>query len=111
MQEPNSSYQASDSVVCTVHTPGPWIWGDDFCGLYGAGPDNEVLNHASYEGMWLGYNKHREANARLIAAAPDLLAALQALLNDECQNRQYVNGHPAAQAARAALALATKEQA
>jgi hypothetical protein len=58
------------------HTPGPWIWGDDFMGLYGAGPDNEVLSHASYEGMWVSYGPCREANARLIAAAPELLEAL-----------------------------------
>ena len=59
------------------HTPGPWIWGKDYDGLYGAGPDNEVLTYASYEGMWLAYGSHREANALLIAAAPDLLEALR----------------------------------
>jgi hypothetical protein len=59
------------------HTPGPWIWGDDYRGLYGAGPDNEVLCHASYEGMWLSHKPNREADARLIAAAPELLDELQ----------------------------------
>lgn len=64
------------------HTPGPWIWGRDYLGLFGAGPDNEVLDHAHYEGMWLGHNPYREANAALIAAAPDLLAALENILNN-----------------------------
>jgi hypothetical protein len=65
------------------HTPGPWIWGDDYRGLYGAGPNNEVLCHASYEGMWLRYGPQQEANAHLIAAAPELLEAAQKAL-DEC---------------------------
>ncbi len=58
------------------HTPGPWIWANNHCGLYGAGKDNAVLHFASYEGMWLA-GDNEKANARLIAAAPDLLEALQ----------------------------------
>ena len=58
------------------HTPGPWIWGPRYDGLYGAGPNNEVLAYAAYEGMWLSSN-NQKANASLIAAAPDLLEALQ----------------------------------
>jgi hypothetical protein len=58
------------------HTPGPWIWADHHRGLFGAGPDNAVLNHEPYEGMWLGHER-KDANARLIAAAPELLEALQ----------------------------------
>jgi hypothetical protein len=67
------------------HTPGPWAWGANYDGLYGAGPDNDVLTHQSYENMWLAYKRtagEREANARLIAAAPELLEALQAMLDD-----------------------------
>lgn len=67
----------------TKHTPGPWIWGTDYRGLYGAGPENGVLNYERFEGMWLSYGETREANARLIAAAPDLLEALQNLENDD----------------------------
>lgn len=63
------------------HTPGPWAWGnEDFQGLYGSGKDNEVLKFIPYEGMFLGYNR-REANARLIVAAPDLLEALKGALD------------------------------
>lgn len=64
-------------IMAAQHTPGPWIWGKNFNGLYGAGPNNEVLNYAAYEGMWLGNNECTNANARLIAAAPDLLEACQ----------------------------------
>lgn len=59
------------------HTPGPWIWGDEHRGLYGSGPNNEVLNYAHYEGMWVGFGEVGTANAHLIAAAPDLLEALK----------------------------------
>lgn len=60
----------------TKHTPGPWTWGQNYNGLYGAGKDNEVLCHAPYEGMWLRFGDQSKANAKLIAAAPDLLEAL-----------------------------------
>jgi hypothetical protein len=62
------------------YTPGPWTWGENFRGLYGEGPDNEILTYEPYEGMWLTYCNAREANARLIAAAPDLLEALRDVL-------------------------------
>lgn len=58
------------------HTPGPWIWGDAYRGLYGAGPNNTVLDHAAYEGMWVAYGPSMDANALLISAAPELLALL-----------------------------------
>jgi len=60
------------------HTPGPWIWGPDYGGLYGAGPDNAVLSYQPYEGMWLAHPE-AEANARLIAAAPEMLDMLETL--------------------------------
>lgn len=62
----------------TGYTPGPWIWGEKYCGLYGTGQNNAVLDFAAYEGMWLNhYNMNMEANARLIAAAPALVEALK----------------------------------
>lgn len=45
-----------------------------------------------------------QENATLRAERDALAAALRSLLNDECPNKQFVNGHPAAAAARAALA-------
>lgn len=75
-----------------AHTPGPWIWGDDFHGLYGAGPDNAVLEHYHYEGMHLGYGSKREPNAALIAAAPDLLEALKDALSQMEQDAEQIEG-------------------
>lgn len=62
------------------HTPGPWIWADHYQGLYGAGKNNEVLDYISYEGMWVSeWSETGRANASLISAAPDMLAALEAV--------------------------------
>lgn len=75
------------------HTPGPWecVWSED---------DGHVIRMSSALGGANGYESHHcieyqhglypddgdqfkeaKANARLIAAAPDLLAALKALLS------------------------------
>jgi hypothetical protein len=72
-------------------TPGPWIWGDDYQGLYGAGPNNQVLDYFAGEGMALGYNKHMDANARLLAAAPAMYEALEELCRyaDDSNDCQY----------------------
>jgi hypothetical protein len=59
------------------HTPGPWHWGYDYYGLFGEN-DEPVLCYMPYEGMDLeGSYDREEANARLIAAAPDLLEELK----------------------------------
>lgn len=77
-----STLAEAASSDAPTFTPGPWIWGDDYRGLYGAGPDNDVLSYASYEGMWVAYGHRRSQNARLIAAAPELLEALKGLHDD-----------------------------
>lgn len=85
-----------------THTPGPWTWGEKFEGLYGSGRDNIVLNHGAYDGMWLEYGKRQDANARLIAAAPDLLAALELVAQhgriDDSEHRMNVVGAAIAKA-------------
>ena len=65
------------------HTPGPWVWNAESptqCG------DGSWLK--SQSGMVLDYAgcgshecKVKQADARLIAAAPELLAALQHIMN------------------------------
>lgn len=63
-----------------AHTPGPW-------NISGAGMDR--LIYSDSDQAWDlaivrcgGNDRQTEANARLIAAAPDLLAALEALLRN-----------------------------
>jgi hypothetical protein len=60
-----------------AHTPGPWTWNGDRLECLGGA----VIEHDSYEGSWFArYNDAEdEANKALIAAAPDMLAALKAV--------------------------------
>ena len=95
-----------------LHTPGPWE------AKHREGTDGDYRTEvfsAKHGGIatcdWTPKNlgngvtaTYREANARLIAAAPDLLAALQAIAKTECASLalEYVQG-----IARAAIAKAT----
>ena len=100
-----------------THTPGPWV-------AEGRGANLTVVFAGSTPGSRPGVcavadgtEKEREANARLIAAAPELLAALAAIVS-----RLEWNGYregwdvrcdlPSGTvlAARAAIAKATAEQ-
>lgn len=67
-----------------AHTPGPWKWDEDFYGLYSENGREPVLQWEPYEGMRLEFHKEgkRDANGHLLAAAPDLLEALQELFDD-----------------------------
>ena len=80
------------------HTPGPWK-------ASGVGTVSHATRGFWIARLWVGFRtKEREANARLIAAAPDMLAALEDLTvaapNDPCWQR-----------ARAAIAKAKGETA
>jgi len=61
------------------HTPGPWYFNQKYC----IGP--RVNTYDQSDGMFHPladvYGVNRDANARLIAAAPDLLAAAKRALN------------------------------
>ena len=86
------------------HTPGPWA-------IYVNAPSDIVIRKMSKDGYELcsiarvssGY-----ANARLIAAAPELLEALKDIA--EWTERYTAPGHPIATVAQAAIAKATGEQ-
>ena len=68
-------------------TPGPWTVEDyaldDEASWFFhhtiEDADGDFICHTSYTRVWGGKDEHEEANARLIAAAPDLLAALEGL--------------------------------
>lgn len=82
------------------HTPGPWIIDDDKIGWIG-------LKRPDYAAPFIGLthfmnprrgfpqtenvNEEIQANARLIAAAPDMLAMLQSIRNT------IANGHQVTQ--------------
>ncbi len=89
------------------HTPGPWTT-----------RHTDELNaaiHADEYGVIADVNLCRDdgtANARLIAAAPDLLAALEALLTKlsaKLPALQYHDCKSEYEAARAAIRTATEE--
>jgi hypothetical protein len=90
------------------HTPGPWLARmEDHTIFVGTGTQNvaEVIPDTMDEA-------ELRANARLIAAAPDLLAALQTLLADmeaEYRDRNGDADHDGMDKARAAVAGATQE--
>ena len=96
----------------TKHTPGPWVWEHWQMGLT-AQNGTRVLAYYDYEGMSL-YGKtedEQNANAHLIAAAPDLLEALgEAVSAIEWWQREHGCCHGATDdelnAARAAIAKA-----
>lgn len=114
-----------------THTPGPWVV-NDFCALneadvmvwsgediHTAKPIAECafITQAEIDSGEDGCHQlEAEANARLIAAAPDLLEALQALM--ESRRRDQYKGweegcpdfHKSEALARAAIAKATGAQ-
>ena len=61
----------------TKFTPGPWKWAEWYNGLYSG--KQAVLDYQPYQGMYLIY-PNQEANAHLIAAAPDLYETLERIL-------------------------------
>jgi hypothetical protein len=66
------------------HTPGPWSDDWNFIVVSRAdGRENYIAQicESDEEGLFIEDSAERAANARLIAAAPDLLAALRALLD------------------------------
>lgn len=66
-------------ALADAATPGPWTWGNNDCGLYGSGQDNEVLTWQRYGWMWLAYGPYKNGNRALIAAAHDMAAHIRAL--------------------------------
>ena len=106
--------------MTTKHTPGPW-WVDDD-GFIASGTDETYRTIADPRCSDMDSETH-EANARLIAAAPDLLVALQAVLPALIRLGDFVGNADEGGAsgmgridrcalileARAAIARATKE--
>ena len=90
----------------TKYTPGPWT-ADSLNCVWRGGPDINGVLVANCNNSKMPTAAHPEqatANARLIAAAPDLLAALQELVAEE--DGDFHNSTEGFNMARAAIAKA-----
>lgn len=94
------------------HTPGPWAVDADAYPIFIYSESetwpliDELGNEEGCKGAFIANTGDNKANARLIAAAPDLLEALKDMLDgheDACTGY----GEGAADKARAAIAKAT----
>lgn len=92
--------------MTTTHTPGPWQLKKNMSSV---GIFDSVGRHITRVPCVDQQSVRGEANARLIAAAPELLAALQALTSavDQFTNAAHL-GWPELDQARAALARAAQ---
>ena len=87
------------------HTPGPW---KPACGARGSTCRHPAILHDGGQvgnATWQGSEAATNANARLIAAAPDLLAFAQEWLERQGTDENYMTAK-----ARAAIAKATGEE-
>jgi len=70
------------------HTPGPWkVLLDPRYAVYVIG------THSDGDGMYnaICFTKKRDANAHLIAAAPDMLEALKEITGNTCKSAHEMN--------------------
>ena len=76
----------------TKHTPGPWICAGEFIGTKNGEPQTIAYTSNHRNGVRRS-GQENKANARLIAAAPDLLALLEKVdsLLAEWKNLNYIN--------------------
>ena len=99
------------------HTPGPWFRMGDTVGNFAPRYTTEIVyesqRHNSKDGYWPicfmtdePPTNELESNARLIAAAPDLLEALRSI-TDAADEKRVTAKHY--EIARAAIAKATGE--
>lgn len=97
-----------------TYTPGPWQFTTNMIGInnmrvFGV----EEINDDFTQGIAnCGYGEGSEANARLIAAAPELLAALQSLVELLADDESHMlpEEHLMIGNAREAIAKATREE-
>lgn len=94
-----------------THTPGPWILNHASIGQASIESEQEhgVVNNGWIIARVYGYDPERHANGHLIAAAADLLAAINALLANDGSRGVFdaINLAYAHQLAEAAITKAT----
>lgn len=98
----------------SAHTSGPWFCDTNDRGIVhgqtaycAVGDQNSTFAYVLCADMFSGHALPFEANASLIAAAPDLLAALQTLVDVLPEDKEWGHFVDIKDAARAAIAKAT----
>ena len=99
----------------SAHTPGPWA--DDKAAHDAPYQDIDIKagSHRTVCTIWIDdapvhdFNAEQNANARLIAAAPDLLEALEDLIRNHKENKGEGLGIGPLMKAKAAIAKAKGE--
>lgn len=93
-KQPASALDARNADDGVAHTPAPWIANGDLEGVHPNYQENRYITTADFDedtntgsiiGVLRGHGPTLRANARLIAAAPELLAAaieMQALIEN-----------------------------
>ncbi|MEG5836692.1 hypothetical protein [Enterobacter bugandensis] len=93
-------------------TPGPWVASKTDRSIGPVSRDDDQSYGMILPVAWVefdGNDAYQQANANLIAAAPDLLEALQQLLEGVCSNNDSVLGYRVAEA-RTAISKALGEE-
>jgi hypothetical protein len=116
----NASLQFSgdaENAAPVAHTPGPWVWDHNRLRPAVPDPDSSSVHTVLERGGGYGYLnsnwrktlRELDADYTLIAAAPELLAALQALVQHHAANDAdgSLAASPHLAAALAAIAKAT----
>ena len=93
-EDVSTGASAPDVASHAAHTPGPWRWfvSDS---IDTSQPHIKTIVGANGQGFALTvglYMQEDAANAHLIAAAPDLLAALKAVIANHCPNDRVFCG-------------------
>jgi hypothetical protein len=97
--EPQSGQHEGEHMTTAKHTPGPW----SVTRIGGVARYLSIVN--ANGGEIVTTDLHQTANASLIAAAPELYAALRAIVEQESQQQDAeTRMHDMADLARAALA-------
>jgi hypothetical protein len=98
----------------TTHTPGPWELSGDCAEIFPKTGPNSSIELCRVVGPWDGSSYYDEetakSNARLIAVAPELLAALKDVHDSPCaQERCLRRGDTGVPACPACAAIAKAE--
>lgn len=75
----------------SAHTPGPWKLSEEDTGMNDSGTILDPYGHVIVTDVYGRTDDEAEANARLIAAAPDLLAACKLILAGEADDDTILN--------------------